>query len=295
MPFCTTCGTSVEGKFCVKCGTPVGAPAAQAAPPPVEAAPATPQAAPVQAPPARKKTSPLVWILAAVVGLFLLIGIAVVGGGFFLVHKAKQAGLDPAQWEKNPGLAATRMLTAMNPDVQVLKTDEDTGTITLRDKKTGKVYTIDFEAVKEGRIKFQEEGQPEVSLETKGSGETGSFEMKSSTGETVRFGSGAAAQVPGWVPSYPGSKPEGTFSSQGGENQGGMFAFKTGDNVKKVLGWYEQSLKGAGFRVSTTATDSDEGGSGMVSGEDASQRTVMVTAGKEEGRTAVQVVYGNKK
>lgn len=269
MPFCTTCGTNVEGKFCVKCGTPVGASTAQ--PAPAAPAPAAPvQAAPVQAAPARKKTSPLVWVLVALLGLFLLIGIGVVAGGFFLVHKAKQAGLDPSLWEKNPGLAATKMITAMNPDVQVLKTDEDKGIVTLRDKKTGKVYSIDFEAVKEGRIKFQEEG-----------------------GETVSLGSGAAVNIPSWVPGYPGAKPEGTFSSQGGENEGGMFAFKTGDGAKKVLGWYEQSLKGAGF--TTTITDSGEGGGGIVTGEDASKRTVMVTVGAEGGQTAVHVTYGNKK
>ena len=34
MPFCATCGSSVEGSFCPKCGSPVGA----AAPPPVYAA-----------------------------------------------------------------------------------------------------------------------------------------------------------------------------------------------------------------------------------------------------------------
>ena len=140
----------------MKCGTPVGTSAAPAQPGPSPVAPAP--AAPVkQAAPPRKKTSPLVWVLVGLLGLFLLVGIGVVAGGFFLVHKAKQAGLDPSLWEKNPGLAATKMITAMNPDVQVLKTDEDKGLITLRDKKTGKVYTMDFEAVKEGRIKFQEE------------------------------------------------------------------------------------------------------------------------------------------
>ncbi len=266
MPFCTTCGTNVEGKFCVKCGTPVGASAAQPGRAPAAPAPA----APVQAAPARKKTSPLVWVLVALLGLFLLVAIGVVAGGFFLVHKAKQAGLDPSLWEKNPGLAATKMITAANPDVQVLKTDEDKGIVTLRDKKTGKVYTLDFEAVKEGRIKFQEEG-----------------------GEAVSFGGGAAAKVPAWVPSYPGAKPEGTFSSQGGENEGGMFGFKTGDGAKKVLGWYEQSLKGGGF--TTTLTDSGDGSGGMVMAEDASKRTVMVTVGTEDSQTAVQVTYGNKK
>ncbi len=264
MPFCTTCGTNVEGKFCVKCGTPAGAPAVQPGPTPAAAAP-------VQTAPARKKTSPLVWILVALLGLFLLAAIGVVAGGFFLVHKAKQAGLDPALWEKNPGLAATKMITAANPDVQVLKTDEDKGTVTLRDKKTGKVYTLDFEAVKEGRIRLQEEG-----------------------GETVSLGSGVAADIPAWVPGYPGAKPEAGLASQGGENEGGMFGFKTGDGAKKVIAWYEQALKGAGFQVNTTPGDSGDGG-GMVMAEDGSKRTVMVTVGTDGGQTSVQVTYGNKK
>lgn len=46
MPFCSNCGSAVEGRFCAKCGTPVGAaapspgagPAGSAALPPVQAA-----------------------------------------------------------------------------------------------------------------------------------------------------------------------------------------------------------------------------------------------------------------
>lgn len=267
MPFCTTCGSSVEGKFCIKCGTPVGAPAAA---PPVATyrAAAQPVAAPQPVAP-RKKTSPLVWILVAVVGLFLLLGIAVIGGGFFLVHKAKQAGLDPALWEKNPGLAATKLLTAANPDVQVLRIDEGKGLVTLKDKKTGKIVTLDFDAIKEGRISFQDEA----------------------TGESVTLGGGSAVKIPAWVPSYPGSKPEGTFSAQGGEGQGGMFAFKTGDGPKKVLDWYQQSLEGAGFKVEANA--SGETG-GIITAEDTSKRSVMVTTGGEGGETGVQVTYSQK-
>ena len=33
----------------------------------------------------------------------------------------------------------------------------------------------------------------------------------------------------------------------------------------------------------------------MVTGEDASNRTVMVTVGTEDSQTTVQVTYGNKK
>jgi hypothetical protein len=59
-----------------------------------------------------------------------------------------------------------------------------------------------------------------------------------------------------------------------------------------VLAWYEQSLKSAGFNV--TGGDAGEDG-GMITGEDASKRNVIVTVGTEGGQTTVSVAYGNKK
>lgn len=108
MPFCTNCGATVSGAFCVQCGTPAGAAAAQAqpAPPPASAyaQPAAPLAPPAPAstyaqpaapvgPPVARKTSPIVWILVAVLGLFVLGGIAVVGVIGFVAHRAHQAGV----------------------------------------------------------------------------------------------------------------------------------------------------------------------------------------------------------
>jgi len=42
MPFCPSCGTSVDGRFCPKCGTAVGAPAG--GPPPPSPSPSAPAA-----------------------------------------------------------------------------------------------------------------------------------------------------------------------------------------------------------------------------------------------------------
>ena len=53
----------------------------------------------------QKKTSPLVWILA-ILGVFVvLVIVAVVGIGFFVAHKAKEAGLDSDMVKRNPALA----------------------------------------------------------------------------------------------------------------------------------------------------------------------------------------------
>jgi nitrate reductase NapE component len=174
MAFCTNCGGTVNGSFCTQCGTPVSAagsapppppapqpaaaPAPQAAPPyqaapgyqppPYQAVPPYQAAPPYQAvPPGARKTSPLIWILVVVLGLFLLGAIAVVGTTIFVAHKVHQVAT-------NPGLAVTRMLAAMNPDLQVLNTDDGAGTITVRDKKTGKVTTMSFDDARNGRFHF---------------------------------------------------------------------------------------------------------------------------------------------
>jgi len=261
MPFCTNCGANVEGRFCVKCGTPIGAPAAQAQPQPRPATP-PPAPAPVQAAPARKKTSPLVWILGILLGLFLLFIIVIVGVGFFAVYKAKQAA-------DNPGLAAIKILTATNPDIQVLKTDEDKGTVTLRNKKDGKVFTLNFEDIKQGRLSFHEEG-----------------------GGTVTFGGNSPADLPSWVPGYPGSKPQFAFSGKEAGKEAGMFNFKTNDDAGTVLGWYKQSLTDEGFTIH--GEPGAEGGM-IVAEEESSRHSVTVIAGKDSGGTTVQVTYGNKK
>lgn len=264
MAFCTNCGGSVSGAFCPQCGTAVK-PAAQAAPPP-------PTAQPVAE--AKKSRSPLLWILGIFLGLFVLGVLAVIGGGLFVVHKVKQAGLDPDLMRRNPAVAITKMLATVNPDVSVLSVDEGKGVVTVRDKKTGKTLTVNLEDIKHGQIKFQEEGKEAITLEAR-----------------------VNVQAPDWIPSYPGSKAQGTFSMKKGEEEGGTYQFTTTDSVKDAMSFYEQSLPSAGFKI-TSRTTQDAGGSsgGMLAAEDADKkRSLVVTLGTADGNTTVNVLFGVKK
>lgn len=188
MAFCTSCGANVSGAFCPSCGTPVNAPAGGGnAPAPGMNAPAAAAPQPAMAAgytPVKRKTSPLVWVLVIVLGLFVVGGILTVAGGMFLFHKAKQAGLDPDLLQRNPGLAVSKMIAAANPDVEVLKADDGAGTITVRDKNTGKIMTLSFDEAKKGKITFKEEGSGTA---------------------TLNFGA-SSEKLPSWVPSYPGAK-----------------------------------------------------------------------------------------
>lgn len=276
MAFCTNCGSQTDARFCNKCGQPVGTDA-----PGVPAPPPTPQPAPQATvlPSVKPKTSRMVWIIAAIVGVFVLVGILFVGAGLFVAYKVKNAGFDSRLAEKNPALAAAKVMAALNPNVEVVKVDEDRGLLTIRDKKTGKTITMDAEGVKNGKLTFSD----------------------NSTNEKFSFGTDSAAKLPTWLPSYPGSKPEGTFamSGSGGDNgsEGGAAHFKTSDASSKVLAFYQENLKSAGFKITSTFSgDSGESRGGILTAEDtANRRNVMVTVSSTSEGTDVALTYGSKK
>jgi hypothetical protein len=94
---------------------------------PVPPPPGSPQAP-------KKGLSPLAWVgigcaVLFVLGLLVLGGIVGVGGYF-----AKKAA---AKFEKNPTMAAAEMVVRLNPDLELVSSDEKTNTLTIKDKKTG--------------------------------------------------------------------------------------------------------------------------------------------------------------
>jgi hypothetical protein len=238
-------------------------------------------------PPQAKKTNPLVWVLAAVLGLFFLAGIVVIGAGYYVVHKVKQAAA-------NPALAVTRMIAAANPDVEVVSIDENKGILTVRDKKTGKTITMNFEDAKNGRFVFKEDGKDAVTVDAGGGGSTGKVEIKTADG-VARLGAGG--QLPSWLPSYPGADTKGTFSATGNTGETGSFAFTTKDPFDRVLNFYEDGLKKAGLHVTRTVTGSDGKSSGAVlNGEDESKnRTAAVILGASDEGTTVSLTFSAKK
>lgn len=94
--------------------------------------------------PVAKKTTLPVWILVGVFGISLLLIVAVAGLGFYAAHKIREAG-------DNPRPAVARLMTSMNPDVEVLSTDDAKGIITVQDKKTGKTLTSTFRTSRTAR------------------------------------------------------------------------------------------------------------------------------------------------
>lgn len=264
MPFCTNCGASVQGAFCTKCGTAVGTSGPAASPAPPSGIDAGMAMAP------RKKTSPIIWILGIVAGLFVLFGIVVMIGGFFVFQKVKQAGIDPELMKRNPSVAAAKMIAAMNPDIEFVSVDEDSNRVTLRQKSTGKEVTMDLRDVERGKISFDVDGEGKMTI-------------------------GGDAKLPSWAPSYPNAKLEGTFSGQNAEGEGGMVHFITKDSASDVLSFYERELKKDGFKITNQVALSDSAGGGILTGQSEDGRHLTVTVSTEGGSTKVALMYGDKR
>ncbi len=294
MPFCTKCGTSVEGRFCPSCGNPMGAPAPSPvvpdAPPAVTPEPGAPPAYQGTAPAAKK--SPWLWVLVGCFGLVVIVAAGMLAAGFFVAHKAKQAGLDTELMKRNPGLAAAKMVAALNPNVEVVSTDEDRGTITLREKSTGKKVTLNFEDVKNGRIVFKDDEGGEVAIQ--GNDKDG-VTVQTKEG-TMRAGS--TWTPPAWLPTYPGAKVEGGSNVQSAASDGGVGSLTTTNSVDDVLKFYEDSLKGQGMQVTRQVVSGDgESKVGTLSAHDSDQKkNIGVTATAEGGATKIVLTYSvNKK
>lgn len=258
MAFCTSCGATVQGAFCQQCGTPLSAAASQAA----AAQPPYPAAVPVKG-----KISPLVWILLGVAGLFVLGIIGLVTTGLFVAKSVVD----------NPGLMMAKIITAANPDAEVLSTDAGSQTMRIRDRRTGEEVTLSFDDLKKGKFKFSAKGKD---------GEVANVEI-----------GGGEGKLPSWVPTYPGAKAQGNITAKGesadGRGEGGMATFTTPDPPSRVTAFYEAKCKELGMAVDLSAV-SDSGG--MVMGKDGGgNRTLQVMVAGDAGDTTVTVTYGRKR
>ena len=231
--------------------------------------PPVPPPAPLSPP---QKSNVLKWVLIGIGACFVLIVIAVVGLGMFVAHKAKQAGLDPDLIKRSPSLAAAKLMVAANPDVEMVTADEGQQQMTVRDKKTGKVYTMSFDDAKNGKFTMTENGKSTLTV-------------------------GGKAKAPAWVPDYPGSDPQGAFSTQGENGASGTFTFKTRDSSDKVVKYYQDQFNSSGLKVTSNITNQNgQSMAGMLSAQDeSSKHTVLVIVGVENSETTVAVTFATNK
>jgi hypothetical protein len=255
--------------------------------------PAPPSVPPAPAAPARKSMGVFPKILIGCAGLLVVLGLVASLAVWWGARKLRGMA---AGAEKNPAAFAAKLMTAGNPELEVVSQDDDRRTVTIRNKKTGESLTVNAAELEKGKLAFRNEKGEQLTVEGSGDGGKGGLTVTSKDGTTT-VGSGAGAlPTPDWVPAYPGVKPVGAMAKKGPEGEDGMFSFQTADEVGKVLGHYEGKLKGAGYQVERTTTEGQAGAAGSLTAKhEGAARSVSVTAVTAEGGTQVTVVYESRK
>ncbi len=216
---------------------------------------------------ARKGLPVWLWVIIGLFGLLILVVVSVGIGGYYIAR----------QFVKNPR-AMVDTIIRHDPNLEIVS-DDGSGHITLRDKRRGKTFTINYDDVKGGRIHIT--GDNGETVDVGGSG----IEVRDHD-KTAHVGAGTA-RVPAWVPAYPGSHPEGAVTAVENGEESGAFHFMTSDDPQKVRKYYEDTLRQAGFNV----RDEDN----QLKGDDASRGRKLgigITGGF--GHTSVTVGFTEK-
>ena len=240
--------------------------------------------------------------------------------GFIFVGKACNMVQEYAgDISKNPAKAAAMIVLKMNPDLEVISTDDTKNEATIKIKNTGETYTMSFDDIADGKLTMRDSSGQEISIDGSkvgsegkvvikgkdgeeavidGSGEkNGQMKIKSKNGE-VTIGGASISDLPAWVPVYPGAA-----SNQGAgmrnENNGavnGAIALESTDPVAKIKAFYEEQLKTAGFKVESNEISADGKQTIILNGtNDSTTSKVNVMATTEAGKTAVMLNYSGPK
>jgi hypothetical protein len=241
----------------------------------------TGQGTPVQG---KKGLPVLAWIAIGCGGLVVLAGIAFTVLGWLAVGKMKDVASD---FEDNPTKATAELVVRMNPDLEMVESDDDAGTITVREKSSGKVVTMNYEDIEEGRISFEsEEGRVEITGQ--GQGGEGVMTISTDEGET-RIGGGGA--IPDWVPAHPATTArQSLLRSTGPAGDNGQASFTVDAAADDVAAFYKAELEEAGYTVSVTTYSGNEGSVSVVSGQKDSG-TIVASVREAEGQVEVAVQY----
>jgi len=213
--------------------------------------------------PPQKKSKWWLYGLLGCGGLIVVIVVVVVALSAYVWNKVPKSGAE----------MAAKMIELANPDVEVVKLDEATGRLTLKDKKTGKTTTISVEDAKEGRISFESED----------------------SNQSMTIGAGAAAKLPSWVITYPGATAQGGLTGQGEDASGGSVSYTTTDSISQVIAFYKERLVAEGFQLKDEGQMTGTESFAMVAASTADdKRTVNVVANSVEGKTNIQLSYSER-
>jgi len=239
--------------------------------------------------PQKKKGLPLLgWIAIGCGVVLLFVGIGVTAVGWFAVSKVKEVA---QEFEKNPEKAAAEMFVKLNPELELVESDGDAGTITVREKSSGTVSTFDYSELESGKFSFETEGGGTTVFDASEANESGVVTITTDEGQ-LQYG--GAGEMPDWIPRHPDTVSSQQLVHQTtSTSETGNGGFVVDAEPDAVFAWYKDRMEAEGFDVTTTTIDTDGQWMGMISGrKDKTELAVNVTA--EEGKTQATMTYSRR-
>lgn len=241
-----------------------------------------------------KKMSPWAWVAigcgAIAVLAILAIGGTVAAGGWFLKKQVNK-------YEANPAVAAAELLIRANPEVELVESDVEKGTITFRNKADGEVITMNAQDIQEGKFSVTtKEGTTTIDGSTNGE-EGGTLTVTDDKGEQTVFNAGTDApkNLPSWLPAYASGTVEGAYDATTAEGRNAMFTMKTSDNIDQVAEFYESKLKAAGLKVDRASYETNGQKAITISGtSEDNKQTASVVVNNADGTTQAVVNFAEK-
>jgi len=193
--------------------------------------------------------------------------------GAFIVYKvvgiAKDFADDPAR-----GMAwATEMAIGMDPDLEMVKRDDEARTLTFRDTKTGETTTWNYADIEKGRVSLTD-----------------------SEGRQFQIGALDISRLPNWLPRYPGS----SNMTGGISDNNGTLNFSTKDSPESIISFYSNAASELGMEE-TNIGNAELSQIGMFSKmahfttEDRSRTlTIIVHSDNQVSDSIVSVTYEDK-
>ena len=129
-----------------------------------------------------------------------------------------------------PMVRAAELALRLNPEVDVVSSDPAAGTITVREKKTGKEVTFNLEDIKAGKFSITD-GRRDDEHRHRCLGR----ERRPDEGRHRRRDGGLrcrCAASAGWVPTYPGGRTEGLANIEAKGEKNGTFTLRTADTSR---------------------------------------------------------------
>jgi hypothetical protein len=233
----------------------------------------------------KKKMSALGWI-AIGCGAIAIIAMIAFGGLAFVTARFFKKAAD------NPALAAAEFAVRANPDYEVVETDRDEGTLTIKNTKTGEVVTMNAKDIQDGKLTFETKDGT-TTIDGSSASEGGQLKVTNEKGEEAVFSAGAGApkNLPSWLPVYAGAAVQGAYDATTAEGRNAMFTVVADDSVDQVADFYKSQLEGAGLKVERSSYETSGSKTIMLAGKtDDDKRTASVTISTGDGGKTQAIV-----